>query len=97
MSPMTKMATGPSSPKWYRRLRVTGIVLVVLAGVAMLASFPFIGGDPDPNHAADYRDPSWFPAVGVLALSALVVGLCLLAVPLLHRQLLRRRGAAGRA
>jgi len=72
---------GAARPAWQVRARTCGLTLVSVAVVAMVTSFPFIAGDPGPGSPANKKDPAWFPVVGAIAVSFLIVGILLLLAP----------------
>ena len=55
-----------------RRLRVVGVTAIALGLTAMLASFPFIYGDPLPGQAV--TDPPWFRPVAGASILLIVLG-----------------------
>jgi len=76
--------------KRWRLIRLVGITLIILGVAGMLATFPFIYGDPGPGQ--DATDPSWFGPVGASLLIVLGLGIVLVCAAPIHRLILRRRG-----
>ena len=72
---------GAARRTWHVRARTRGLTLISVAVVAMVTSFPFIAGDPGPGSPAGKKDPAWFPVVGAIAVSFLIVGILLVVAP----------------
>lgn len=54
------------------RVRTLAIVLICVFPLYLLASFPFIYGDPGPGQPK--TDPSWFVPLSFVSVAALLIG-----------------------
>jgi len=75
------------STRW-RRIGLIGIALIALGMVAMVASFPFISGDPGPGQEA--TDPSWFRPMATCVLIGAGLGIGLVGAFSIRWLILRR-------
>ena len=73
-----------------RLTRWAGMALIILGFAGMVATFPFIYGDPAPGQ--DATDPTWFGPVGTGLVVALGAGVVLIGASLIHWLVLHRTG-----
>jgi hypothetical protein len=78
-----------SGVRW-RLIRPVGLTLIILGMAGMMATFPFIFGDPGPGQEA--TDPSWFFPVATILVIAIGLGSMLVGASVVHRLILRRSG-----